>query len=671
MNRTYRDVLDIAARPYVPDELDLFPRIAARLERKTFIQTLRARPALAILIVLVALSLLTGIAYAVGRSLGYIPGVGLVEDGAPVRTLAEPVTQTRQGVTLTVTDVVLTVDQTVVLFSLEGVPWQALSHEGNVPGCSETPYIRLSDGKSLSIREGGGGPTKARFVYSAIPKEISEAIFVIPCIQSTLPGKAPEDWEVLLRFAPAPPDMTIVPVVDLPTPTRQAQATNERSSVSLEKGMQLGDQYVLVGKLDQQSGIDLTAYSLTDANGNEVFFTRPTIEGLPAYDWGLQFNGATIDFPITVRFTGRTITSIPDATAEFDFDVGEDPQPDQVWKLGLPIHIGRRMITLETVRVSSRDGYVFTFACDTDSDMTGLSLKISGYTAVGGGGGATCAVGQFSVSQAYSELPKGNLHVVLSNLRVASPPQTWTIEWSPENPLESVPLYGISLVVDKFVPLDDGYYLIGHIEWADERIAVATEYGTMQAFDATGHELPLEKVRFAEAKTLVPDLQADQWVYRLHGSSFDGPLTLRLSQVNVEFKQPVRFTLDLRTYGFTFSEDQIGVPWKTGLLPLDVPGLNVSLARAAYVREGSRYGFEFALEADNRLQKLALDFEEGITDEQDPRAYETRRDQQNGLLLVTVLTDGRLSMPISIVARGGDVTGGWETNWEPPVSNSR
>lgn len=121
MNRPYRDVLDNAARPYVPDELDLFPRIAARLERKNLIQTLRARPALAILILLVTLSLLTGIAYAIGRSLGYIPGVGLVEQGADIRVLSEPVSLTREGITLTVEQAYLTPERTVLSFSVDGI----------------------------------------------------------------------------------------------------------------------------------------------------------------------------------------------------------------------------------------------------------------------------------------------------------------------------------------------------------------------------------------------------------------------------------------------------------------------------------------------------------------------------------------------------------------------
>ena len=50
-------------------------------QRRSFMQTLRAKPVLMILFVLLALALLSGAAYAIGRSLGYIPGVGMVEIG--------------------------------------------------------------------------------------------------------------------------------------------------------------------------------------------------------------------------------------------------------------------------------------------------------------------------------------------------------------------------------------------------------------------------------------------------------------------------------------------------------------------------------------------------------------------------------------------------------------
>ena len=51
---------------------------------------LRARPFAAILLALLILLVLSGVAYALSRSLGYIPGIGVVDQSAPLRALAEP-----------------------------------------------------------------------------------------------------------------------------------------------------------------------------------------------------------------------------------------------------------------------------------------------------------------------------------------------------------------------------------------------------------------------------------------------------------------------------------------------------------------------------------------------------------------------------------------------------
>jgi hypothetical protein len=112
MIRTYRQVLDSVAGTHIPDDLDLYPRVRARLnQRRTLMQTLRARPALAIALVILALLLLTGAAYAIGRITGYIPGIGLIDQSAPLRVLAEPVMVTRQAITLTVERAVLSADK--------------------------------------------------------------------------------------------------------------------------------------------------------------------------------------------------------------------------------------------------------------------------------------------------------------------------------------------------------------------------------------------------------------------------------------------------------------------------------------------------------------------------------------------------------------------------------
>ncbi|MCJ7625283.1 MAG: hypothetical protein MUO76_17435, partial [Anaerolineaceae bacterium] len=152
---------------------------------------------------------------------------------------------------------------------------------------------------------------------------------------------------------------------------------------------------------------------------------------LPSFNWGMQFQAGTVQFPLTLAFDWIHIAPIADSTAVFEFDAGENPQPGQEWVVNRSIQIGGRTITLETVR-ASHDGYSFIFS--VDSDVTGLSLQIPGTTALGGGGGGGYGLGRFSVSRSYTELPKGKLSIILSDLLVATPPETWSEQWSFENP---------------------------------------------------------------------------------------------------------------------------------------------------------------------------------------------------------------------------------------------
>lgn len=93
-------------------------------------KALRARPILALIVVLIALSLLTGVAYALGRLAGFIPGFGFTSDIQSVYLLSEPV-EVISG------DVTLRVDQAV---SDESKLWVNLT----VLGLSgEQDFLRL------------------------------------------------------------------------------------------------------------------------------------------------------------------------------------------------------------------------------------------------------------------------------------------------------------------------------------------------------------------------------------------------------------------------------------------------------------------------------------------------------------------------------------------------
>ena len=218
-NNRMKDALENIARRDIPENTNLMPRIAAQLERKSFTMTLRTRPLVAILLALFILLALTGVAYAIGKSLGYIPGIGLVEQNTPIRVLAEPVSQTRDGVTITVNETVLSSDKTVLVFTVENIPLDKLSHPKDQSFCPMILDLRLPDGLSVSYTGGQGEGNwgsgyRYRFTFGPVPADVNEATLLIPCIQDVLPGALPENWELPLQFVPAPDSMAALPVIE-------------------------------------------------------------------------------------------------------------------------------------------------------------------------------------------------------------------------------------------------------------------------------------------------------------------------------------------------------------------------------------------------------------------------------------------------------------------------
>jgi hypothetical protein len=222
----------------------------AQLNRRTAL-----RPVWVVLIVLAVLAggiLLVGpqrVVEAMCSLISYLPGVGIVDKSAPIRVLAKPVSLTREGITVSVNQATLTASQTQIETDISGVPLSAYPRDEAVTGCTELSYLRLPDGTRLEVD-------------APLPPEVNEAVYVLPCIFNTLPGTVPTDWELPLKFVPAPPELTVMPVIELPptiteTATQVAPAAETEElitptpaqavEVSVEKVIETSDGYILVG----------------------------------------------------------------------------------------------------------------------------------------------------------------------------------------------------------------------------------------------------------------------------------------------------------------------------------------------------------------------------------------------------------------------------------------
>lgn len=389
---------------------------------------------------------------AVRGLLGYIPGVGIIDSSAPIRVLAEPVIAAKNGIAITVTSAVLTGDRTHIEYRIFGVPGSAYPQREDVQGCIKSDTLRLPDGTQLG-RTGND--------FQPVPANVNEAVLVIPCILNTLPNTVPENWELSLRFVPAPPNMTVMPVVEVsPSPqarsTEAARAANSstatppaENAITVQKVIETNDGYILAGKIDIQGKVGQTikmsgGIDIRDANGKTVNYTHPA-DVSPDVDWGnpnesgwaVQFKASGLAYPLTLSVPGVTLTQPdPKATAAFEFDAGSNPQMGQEFAANQDIQLLGHTLKLYSINVDSRNGYQFWFNIDPQVDN--FDVKIEGYPNTGWGGSGVWD-GKITRNLSYAKIPTGKLKVIISNLTLIGDPVTWTGQWSPATPHADLP----------------------------------------------------------------------------------------------------------------------------------------------------------------------------------------------------------------------------------------
>ena len=427
----------------------------ASLKGRTVSRPFYLRPAwiafFAVLIVLVISTLIIGPqrVYAAFRQLfGYLPGVGLVDRSAPIRVLAEPVILTRSGITLGVSEAILSADKTVLVVDIKGVPQDAYPTSEGDPGCLGAARLRLPDGTLLeggNIRGGNWSFFQSRLEFGPVPASVNEATLLVDCIGGTIPGRLPENWVVPLRFVPAPPGMTVNPVIEIsPSPVQTEQMgtpTPSQPFLTLEKYVELEDGYILIGAFHTVSlpnGLNASAsdqirpLKITDSNGQavayeptyDIQFPVSTADDLP---WAYKIQGKQFAWPLTITLSDA-VFSLRGQEMKFPFDTGPDPQAGQEWILNKDVQMNGYHARLISIRRGT-DGYAFIL--QPGPQVVNVGAWFEGTGAVGGGGGLD--------SQGYQELdvtyagtlPEGKLTVVLS-IQTVLVPGPWSVTWQPD-----------------------------------------------------------------------------------------------------------------------------------------------------------------------------------------------------------------------------------------------
>ena len=474
-----KDALENIAHRGVPENTNLWSRIESRInKRNSFVQTMRARPVMVIVFVVFALSLLTGVVYAIGNLMGYIPGVGLVDQNIPVRILTTSVTDERDGLSVNVERVVADADRTSITYGVIGVPIR----DAGPFLCEETPFLQLSDGSILKAQDGRSGGIGGKvgttvdytddIHFAPVPADENNLTLVFPCIMPR--GTGPEDWQIHFTLSPAPkdyatpaveigatfvssnpkfvisptatPDMRIFtpePLASLPpTPTPVPNG----SGLYLEKVIELPKSYVLVGNftdtgdlpgsliIDTDPNADLP--HMEDSAGNLVTFKvradiRDVVGPAGARYWAFEIS-KSVQWPMKITMDQINISN--SYTHEFTVDVGNNPQTGQKWQLDLPIQLGEHEYVMDSLEAIG-NGYLLRYHSGRDiPEGTSPMFDIIGHTPEQD----SSAINTGDTTVEYSEklvysppLPTGQLTIDITDMKSSQLYGPWTLTWSP------------------------------------------------------------------------------------------------------------------------------------------------------------------------------------------------------------------------------------------------
>lgn len=415
--------------------------------------------------------------------LGYVPGIGFVDLEA-TRVLTAPVAATRDGVTLTVAQVVAQAEGTTVVLESQGLPREdQVIPEGPSMAPDFEPRLRLPDGRELApetftLRWGAG-----TVVFPALPPEVYRVTLVLPTLPLAPLGVAPEDWALPLALRPATGELV---AALFPQPYAPPDASDTRHGVTLrvlesahspeETAMRVQLQWsdpawerhgirgAMLSRLTDDLG---HAYSEQVGGSRDgslsqsvVVAVQPDTDGDPEPDPAIPTAMDTLTFaPVSPAAQALTLTlggfdfDVP-AAAALSLDVGDDPQVGDVWPLDMPlevagvsVHVQRaRLVNEELGRPGSlmlRPTLWFDMAPVAQDEVYALcGLRFDGAVAgfrAGSVGGYDPQSQQIRAGLVIEEgmaIPGGVIHVPIDGARLCLN-DAWTVSWEIPSPAGS------------------------------------------------------------------------------------------------------------------------------------------------------------------------------------------------------------------------------------------
>jgi hypothetical protein len=413
-----------------------FPK---RVPRRTFVQSLRARPALALLIVFLAIGLLSGAAYAISRLTGFIPGFGFTSGAGDVYVLQEPASGSVDGVTLQVEKAVDDGSRF----------WVELTRSGSLDSNQDfqiAAYILLSDGQKVQFLTGrdtglSTGQSQMAFEFPPLPADTKSLSLQFEFI--TREGDTLRSVDIPLVLRPIRPG-ELIPVPPTQTASLQSE-TRDGLTLVLEHVAADSDKTIL------QVALRFDAPDAGLAGDWNVMLTDESGTLYPLVDLSLSSSDGVHKLYQTQAFTGEeTLTlslvmfpygeavhvyvGVPAGVASFTFDPGPDPRAGQSWPLDEKLQIGG--FNLHVVNAQLVTGTELLFEFEPAKDLNGVMLYTSDPLLRGASGGEPTQSGNLTAGMTFESMPAHPFEVGVNRIYYTAH-GPWQIQWRPPAAPES------------------------------------------------------------------------------------------------------------------------------------------------------------------------------------------------------------------------------------------
>ncbi len=414
---------------------------------------------IALLLVVVVITVSSpDIVIAFRQLFSFVPGIGLVEQGGPVQKMTEPVSETRDGITLTLDEALVYPDHIELAYTVQGIPDSLRNgpDEELCLGADMYPRLRLKNGTEVAADPMALGGSRSASGYTAghsfsikVPSGTTSAVFLLTCLQETRRGVSPENWSVPFHLIEVPADRQPGKPLQTTNQTVEAEVPGDQPvSMKVEftfEGSALHDDgYHVFFRFSSQSNdpdfmtVRPNVVSVLDSTGKqiELIYVKPWSPFEKVDIWEYRLVTAPAPGPLTLVIEGAQAYYLAQV-AFFTFTPGPDSQIGETWQIDERFEIGGHELLVESAKKIEMEGHPgFEFVISTEEPGLRFNAELMDMRSNADGFDLWSTTGDQAYASritpgfVYTTGTPETVEVRFNTVRVLAE-GTWRLDWTP------------------------------------------------------------------------------------------------------------------------------------------------------------------------------------------------------------------------------------------------